>query len=176
MKPIALALLLPAVATTVHADSSELSWEFVENRTRQAEEVLEHQPEIEAIAERERARQAEPKGPNPTKAYADLSNALAKHPQMAEVNRKESEATKAYQSAVNGGNPVEISITQQAYAKAKAARTQKALSIPELKLAIETWQKAVVDEKEAKEDEAETRQALEAIQSKLKALSEVIGR
>lgn len=177
MKPFAPALLLPALATTVLANPSELSWEAVEERTRQAEKVLEQQPAIESIAESERARQAEkPPAPDPTKAYAELSEALAKHPQMAEVNRTEAEAAKACQSAASSRNPFEISITQQAYTRAKAARSKKALSIPELKLAIENWQQAVIDEKAAKEEEAGTREALETIQSKLKALSEVIGR
>ncbi|MEP4078076.1 hypothetical protein [Haloferula sp.] len=171
MKSFAVAALL--LPTTAIAD---LSWEYVEKRTQQAEEILEQRPAIEAIAERERQRETTKKGPAEKEAYAALGEALAHHPSMAEVNQAEVDALKAYQSAVSGGNQFEISITQQALAKAKAARYQKAQSIPELKLAIETWQQAVIDTKATEEQEAKARTALDSIQTKLKALSEAMGR
>lgn len=164
------ALLLP---TTALAD---LSWEYVYERSQQAEEILEQRPAIEAIAERERQRQKTEKGPAEKDAYLALAEALANHPAMTEVNQAEIDAQKANQQAIAGANPVEISITGQALAKAKAARYQKALTIPELKLAIETWQQAAIDTKAAEEDEAKAKAALDSIQSKLKALAEAIGR
>ncbi|MGB6222354.1 hypothetical protein [Haloferula sp.] len=164
------ALLLP---TTAIAD---LSWEYVDERTRQAEEVLAQRPAIEAIAEREREKQATPKGAAEKEAYSALAEALANHPEMADSNHAEAMASTAYKRAIGGGNDFEISITQQTLAKAKAARYQKALSIPELKLAIEAWQQAALDTKETAEESSKTRTALESIQSKLKALSEAMGR
>jgi hypothetical protein len=172
MKLIALALLLPVTNTAL----AEVSLQEAEDRTPKAEEVLVQESAIAVVAEREPTPQAPPPGPDPAKAYAELGHALTSHPRMADVNQAESEAAKAYRSAVAGGNPVEISFTQQDYARAKAARTQKALSIPELKLAIENWQQAVLDDQAAKREASETRAAMEAIQTKLKALSEVIVR
>ena len=166
------ASLLPIISTAF----ADLSWEYVEERTRQAEEVLEQRPAIEAIAGRERARQATVRAPAEKEAYAALGEALASHPDLAEVNQAESKALKAYQDGVAGGNSFEISVTQQALAKAKATRYQKALSIPELKLAIESWQQAALNIKAAEEDAAKAKSALESIQTKLKALSEAIAR
>lgn len=175
MKLIALALLLPATTTAL----AEVSLKEAEDRVPNSEEILDQGTAIEAIEavpEQEHVPQAPPPGPDPDKAYAELSDALSSHPKMAKVNRAETKAAKAYKSAIAGGNPVEISFTRQDYVRAKAARTQKALSIPELKLAIENWQQAVLDNQAAKQEASETRAAMDAIQTKLKTLSEVIGR
>lgn len=154
--------------------SADLSWEFVEERSRQAEELLEYKPAIEAIVARERAKQeAGQASPEEAKAYEELGKALAEHPEMAAVNRAEYAANEAYRQAVEGGNSVEISLAIQTLAEAKAARFHKAASIPELKQAIEKWQQAAIAPS-AEENEAAA-SALEEIRAKLKALGEVIG-
>jgi hypothetical protein len=95
---------------------------------------------------------------------------------MAEVNQAESLAIRNYQKAVSEGNEFAISLTQQKLAKAKAARYQKATSIPELKLAIEKWQQAAISIEAAEAESEKTKSALGAIQAKLKELSEAMGR
>lgn len=170
-----------AVATAMIAftsfASADLSWEYVEERESQMEEVLEQRPAIEAIAGRERAKQ-EAKEPTPAekRAYAELGQALAAHPEMASVNQAEYAATQVYQKAVNGGNSVEISLALQSLAQAKAARSQKAASIPELKVAIDKWQQAAAGVDTSEAESGQVKSGLEAIQAKLKALGDVIGR
>lgn len=173
MRFSAVATSLIALATPVSAD---LSWEYVEQRTQQAEEILEQRPAIEAIAERERAKQ-EAKEPSPAErqAYEELGQALATHPEMAAVNRAQYDAALAYQNAVNGGNSVEISLAIQSLSEAKAARFQKAASIPELKLAIDKWQQAAADGDTTEAESGDIKAGLEAIQAKLKAIGKIWG-
>ena len=168
--PAFVALLLP---TTAIAD---LSWDFVFEQTEKAEELLEYQPVIEAIAQRERQRQATGKRPAEKEAYAALAEALAKHPAMAGANQVQVDAQRAYQQATVGGNPAKISVAEQSLTKAKAARYQKALTIPELKLAIQSWQQATLETKVTEGDQEEAKAAFDSIQTKLKALSEAIKR
>jgi hypothetical protein len=156
---------------------ADLSWEYVDQRSQQTEELLEQRPAIEAIAARERAKQ-QTKEPSPEEkqAYEELGQALANHPEMAQVNQAEHSATEVYQQAVNGGNTVEISLALQTLAEAKTARYHKAASIPELKLAIDKWQQAAnaIDQSDA--DSPGVKSGLDAIQAKLKALGEAMGR
>ena len=186
------ASLLPLTAPTAFAD---LSWEYVDERTKQTKEVLEHKPAVEAAVESETARQEQaprelpvappvpaeqpPAAPEPSSgpsrddAYSALAEALEGHPDMAALNQAETKAAKDYNQAVASGNPVAVSITSQALARAKANRYKKAMSIPELRAAIETWQKATIEAKP--ENASATEAALETIQSKLKALSKAIA-
>ena len=170
------AVITALIALTAHA-SADLDWEYVEQRESQMEGVLEQRSEIEAIAERERAKQEE-KEPSPAekKAYEELGQALATHPEMAEVNRAEHSALQVYQKAVSGGNSVEISLALQTLSEAKAARYQKAASIPELKLAIDKWQQAANDIDTSDADSQDVKSGLEAIQSKLNAIGKALGQ
>ena len=186
------ASFLPVTVPTAFAD---LSWEAVDERTRQAKEVLEQKSAIEATADheakaREQAGQElpapepaparedptapeDPVGPTAEDAYAALAEALETHPEMAAANLAETKTANNYKDAVASGNPVAISITSQAFSRAKAERYKKAMTIPELRTAIETWQKAALETKPR--NNSATGAALETIQTKLKALSKAIA-
>lgn len=156
---------------------ADLSWEYVEQRESQMEELLEQRPAIEAIAENGRAEQQDKEPPPAEKqAYEELGYALARHSEMAAFNQAESSAIKAHQQAVKGGNPLEISLALQRLTKTKAARYQKAASIPELKQAIDKWQQAAHGIDPSKSDLPDIKSGLEAIQAKLKALAQAMGR
>lgn len=155
---------------------ADLSWEYVDQRSRQAKEVLEYRPAIEAIAERERARQAQAKSPEARKAYEELGKALAEHPQMAEANRLEAAATQAYRQAVASGLNVDISLAAQELAEAKVARYRKAASIPELKAAIDAWQEAATGTKAATVPTRDEQAAIDRIHTKLNELGQSMGR
>lgn len=168
-----LCVLLLLASGTAFAD---LSWEYVDQRTRQAKELLEQGPAIEAIVERERARHEQAKSPAARKAYENLGKALAEHPEMKEVNHLEAAATQAYQKAVASGLNVDISLAAQELAEAKVTRYRKAASIPELKAAIDAWQKAATGTEAATVPTKQEQSAIDEIHAKLNELGQSLGR